>query len=157
MKYKLKELYLDINNFSFNKHENIINFKYKNECLEFQTPKIIIDSLIKENNNEYIVCKIIGNKSCEIFFSKISMLESLFNKHFKTDVKSIFNNDSFIVKIPFRYSKPQIDVYKNNSLFNYYRVIKGMEIICLVYINKLWVNSDNEINYHLNVKEILII
>ena len=52
---KLKEL--DFNNFSFDKVDlndnKIINIKYLNESLEFQTPKLIIESLIKENNQKY--------------------------------------------------------------------------------------------------------
>ena len=69
----------------------------------------------------------------------------------------VFNEDCFIVKIPFKYSKPLIKVYKDNKLFNYYHLAKGMEIICLLNLSKLWVNFKNEISYNLNVKEILVI
>ena len=50
MKYKLKEL--DFNNFSFDKVDlndnKIINIKYLNESLEFQTPKVIIEQIYQE-------------------------------------------------------------------------------------------------------------
>ena len=167
MKYKIKEI--EINAFSFDKvnidDNKIINLKYHNDSLEFQTPKIIIDSLIKENNHEYISLKIIGNKACESFYSKISELEIFFNEKVKIylnpklpkhDIKSVFNEDSFIVKIPFKNSNPLIKVYKDNKLFNYYHLTKGMEIICLLTINKLWINYKNETSYNLNVKEILV-
>ena len=159
MKYKLKEL--DFNNFSFDKVDlndnKIINIKYLNESLEFQTPKLIIESLIKENNHEYLLLKIIGNKACETFCSKIFELEEYFNKYIKSKIKSIFNEETFIVKIPFKLSNPQIKVYKDNKLFNYYHLTKGMEIICLLNLSKLWTNFKNETNYNLTVKEILVI
>ena len=168
MKYKLKEL--ETCNFSFDKvivdNNKIINIKYKNDSLEFQTPKIIIDSLIKENNHEYLSLKIVGNKACETFCSKINQLETFFNTKAVNwldkslpvnEIKSVFNEDCFIVKIPFKYSKPLIKVYKDNKLFNYYHLAKGMEIICLLNLSKLWVNFKNEISYNLNVKEILVI
>jgi hypothetical protein len=167
MKYKLKEL--ETCNFSFDKviveNNKIINIKYKNDSLEFQTPKIIIDSLIKENNHEYLSLKIVGNKACESFCSKINQLETFFNTKKNwldknlpdNEIKSVFNEDSFIVKIPFKYSKPIIKVYKDNKLFNYYHLAKGMEIICLLSLSKIWVNFKNEISYNLNVKEILVI
>ena len=159
MKYKLKEL--DFNNFSFDKVDlndnKIINIKYLNESLEFQTPKLIIESLIKENNHEYLLLKINGNKACETFCSKIFKLEEFFNKYIKNKIKSIFNEETFTVKIPFKSLNPQIKVYKDNKLFNYYHLTKGMEIICLVNLSKLWTNIKNETNYNLNVKEILII
>ena len=159
MKYKLKEL--DFNNFVFDKVDlndnKIINIKYLNESLEFQTPKLIIESLIKENNHEYLLLKIIGNKACETFCSKIFELEEYFNKYIKNKIKSIFNEETFTVKIPFKSLNPQIKVYKDNKLFNYYHLTKGMEIICLVNLSKLWTNIKNETNYNLNVKEILII
>jgi len=159
MKYKLKEL--DFNNFSFAKVDlndnKIINIKYFNESLEFQTPKLIIESLIKENNHEYLLLKISGNKACETFCSKIFELEEFFNKYIKNKIKSIFNEETFTVKIPFKSLNPQIKVYKDNKLFNYYHLTKGMEIICLVNLSKLWTNIKNETNYNLNVKEILVI
>ena len=168
MKYKLKEI--ETCNFSFDKtdfdNNKIINIKYKNDSLEFQTPKIIIDSLIKENNHEYLSLKIIGNKACETFCSKINQLETFFNTKAVNwfdkslpvnDTKSVFNEDCFIVKIPFKYSKPLINVYKDNKLFNYYHLTKGMEIICLLSLSKLWINFKNETSYNLNVKEILVI
>ena len=159
MKYKLKEFELNKDNFTFDKvnfnDSKIINLKYKNDTLEFQTPKVIIDSLIKENNHEYISLKITGNKACEIFCSKIFEMENIFNEKF--NCKSIFKEDCFIVKIPFKFSKPLVKVYKKNQLFNYYHLVKGMEIICLLNVNKLWVNCNDECNYNLNVKEIMVI
>ena len=50
-----------------------------------------------------------------------------------------------------------VTVYKGSSLFNYYHLSKGMEIICLVNLSKLWINFKNEGSYNLNVKEILVI
>ena len=163
MKYKLKDIEFD--NFKFDKvnlnDNKIININYNENSLEFQTPKIIIENLIKENDHEYISCRIIGNKASETFCSKMLLMESFFNeklnKYNCLDIKSIFNEDCFIVKIPFKYSRPQINVYKDNKLFNYYHLTKGMTIICLVNISKIWINYKNESNYNINVKEIMVI
>ena len=84
-------------------------------------------------------------------------MEEYFNKYIKNKIKSIFNEETFIVKIPFKLSNPQIKVYKDNKLFNYYHLTKGMEIICLLNLSKLWTNFKNETNYNLTVKEILVI
>ena len=79
MKYKLKEINLD--DVSFNKIDvtngKIVNLKYKNDSLEFQTPKIIIEDLIKENNQEFIILKILGNQACKLFCSRIIEFENL--------------------------------------------------------------------------------
>ena len=169
MKYKLKEI--DFTYFSFNKVETgngtIINFKYKNDSLEFQTPKMYIEDLIKENDKEFIILKIMGTEACKIFCSKINEFETFFNDSLRkhknwfngeiNSIKTVFNEDLFTVKIPFKYSRPLVKVYKDDSLFNYYHLSKGMEIICLLNINKLWVSNYNEPSYNLNVKEIMVI
>jgi hypothetical protein len=159
MKYKLKELDINPNYFTFDKTPvdncTLMNIKYKNEVLEFQTPKIFIDSLLKENNKEYISLQIIGTKACKIFCSKIYEIEDMLRKKF--EIKSIMNDDHCVVKIPFQYSKPLVKVYKNNELFNYYHLKKGMEIICLLSLQKLWINTNNECQYNLQVKEIVVI
>ena len=160
MKYKLKNL-------NFNKDSNIsfietnldngtiINLKYNNDTLEFQTPKVIIESLIKENNNEYFILKIVGNQACKTFCSKILEFEDFLQIKYGLKLKTIFNEDVFTVIIPFKYSKPLVKVYKDDSLFNYYQLSKDMEIICLINIDKLWIN--NCIHYNLNVKEIMVL
>jgi hypothetical protein len=169
MKYKLKEINLD--DVSFNKIDvtngKIVNLKYKNDSLEFQTPKIIIEDLIKENNQEFIILKILGNQACKLFCSRIIEFENLFNTILQknkdwfhgspSEIKTIFNEHLFIVKIPFKYSRPLVKVYKDNSLFNYYHLSKGMEIICLITLDKLWINTINEPSYNLNVKEIMVL
>ena len=158
MKFKLKEL--NFNNISLNKtileNGTIINLKYSNELLEFQTPRIIINDLIKEKDKEYLVLKIIGNQACKTFCSKINELETYFSESLKKPIKTIFNEDLFTVKIPFRSSNPLIKVYKDNSLFNYYHLSKDMEIICLLGVDKIWINNYNEPSYHLIVKEIMV-
>jgi hypothetical protein len=169
MKYKLKDL--DVNCFTFNKVDindnTLINLKYLDDSFEFQTPRLIIDSLIKKDDHEYICLKIINTKACEIFCSKLLEIEKVFNENLKKhsnwfnpgplNLKSIFTDDTFIVKIPFKFLNPMVTVYKSCSLFNYYHLSKGMEIICLVNLSKLWINFKNEGSYNLNVKEILVI
>ena len=174
MKYKLKEVNLDFKEFSFSKFDSnngsIINFKYKNDLLEFQTPKVFIEDLVKENGKEFIILKIIGNEACKIFCSKINQIETFFNESFKNHkswfndnldeghvIRSIFNEDLFKVKIPFKYSNPLIKVYKDDSPYNYYHLSKGMEIICLLNLDKIWINNYNECSYNLNVKEIMVL
>ena len=66
--------------------------------------------------------------------------------HIKKNDYTVFLHKNYHKKIPFKYSKPLIKVYKDNKLFNYYHLAKGMEIICLLNLSKLWVNFKNEIN-----------
>lgn len=157
MKYKIKEINCELLSFSKVELNNGIvhNIKYNNDSLEFQSPKMKIHSLVKENDHEYITLKIVGNQACKTFCLKIKEIETFFSKQF--DISSIFHEDLLTVKIPFKYSKPLIKVYKNENLFNYYHLEEGMEILCLLVIDKIWVNNFNEASYHLNVKELMII
>jgi len=178
MKHKIKEIdfnrlnyiySIDSNNGMGNTNCKLINFTYNGEELEFQTPKVIIEKLIKENNKEYLLLRIIGNQACKTFCTKILEMEEAhnnklsvntnwFNNKLQTNnIKSVFQNDCFIVKIPFKYSKPCIKIYTTDSnLFNYYHLKQGMEIICLLSSNNLWINFDNSVTYNLIVKEILV-
>jgi hypothetical protein len=159
MKIKLKDLILS--DISFNKtpidNGTLINLKYKNEFLEFQTPKVIIENLIKENEHEYLVLKILPTKACKDFFSKITELEDFFKETLKNDIKTVFSEDNFTVKIPFKYSKPIVKVYNEIGLFNYYKLSKDTTVICLLTLDKIWINQYNEPNYNLIVKEIMVI
>ena len=159
MKYKIKEI--DCSSIVFNKTQleqgTILNIKYKSDSLEFQTPKVVIDSLIKENDHEYLVLRILATQACKTFCSKITEIETFFEDYLKSFIKPVFKEDLFTVKIPFKYSKPLIKIYKDDSLFNYYHLEKGMEIICLLGIDKIWINKYNEPNYNLIVKEIMVI
>jgi len=158
MKYKLKEL--DFNLISLNKIQiesgTIVNLKYNNEILEFQTPKVIIDSLVKENDHEYLVLRILPTQACKTFCSKILELENYLSETLKNNVKSIFMENNFTVKIPFKYSKPLVKVYTENKLFNYYHLEKDLEVICLLTIDKVWINIYDEPNYNMIVKEIMV-
>ena len=126
MKHKIKEITLDEISFTKTPVDNLINVKYHDSSLEFQTPKVIIESVIKENGHEYLILKIIGNQACKLFCSKILELEKYFSVYVGNTIKTVFDNDCFTVKIPFKYSKPCIKVYKNESLFNYYHLTKDL-------------------------------
>ena len=130
---------------------------------------MLIEKIIKENNKEYLLLKILPTEACKTFCTKIFELENKhnielnnhkdwFNKKIPiSEVKSVFNEDCFIVKIPFNYSRPNVKIYdKDSKLFNYYHLKQGMEIICLLNVNNIWINFDNVPNYNLIVKEILI-
>jgi len=161
MKYKLTDISFD--NLEYIPKElitgTVINVKYSGETLEFQTPKVLIQDIIKEAGKEYLLLKINPNQACKKFFEKILELENEFTSKFNTtSIKSIFENDHFIVKVPFVHSKPNTNVYSHDgSLFNYYHLCKGMNIICLVYCEKLWMNKDSSFHYHLQVKEIMLL
>jgi hypothetical protein len=168
MKYKLKDIDFNEIKYSSKVLENgtVINFTYKDQILEFQTPKVLIEQIYQENGKEYFLLKLLGTEACKNFFLKIFELENSFNEKNdwfnknipKLDVKNIFKKDVFIVKIPFKFSKPLVKVYLNDSkLFNYYHLTKGMEIICFVTIDKLWITENNFLNYNLNVKEIMLL
>jgi len=158
MKFKLKEI--NCENFNNTKVElnngTIYNIKYNNDSFEFQTPKMIIDSLVKEYDHEYIILKILPTQACKIFCLKIKQIEQHFSDLLKSPLKSVFENEFLTVKIPFKYSKPLVKVYKDDSLYNYYHLTKDLEILCLLSIEKIWINNFDEASYHLNVKEIMI-
>ena len=131
----------------------LINVNYDNSILEFQTPKVIIEKLIRENNGkEYIIVKLVN---CKSFKDKIIELENELSKYSNKNINSILLDSTLKLKVPFKYSKPIIKIYSENKLFNYYNLKPGMKIICLVSLNGIWIN--NYTNYNLNIKEILII
>ena len=155
MKYKIKEI--DFDKLTFNEvklvNGTIVNIIYNNDILEFQTPKVIIDSVNFENN--YIILKILPTEACRLFCSKIFELEKKIKKKYPID--TVFKKDTFAIKIPFNYSKPTIKIIsKETNFFNYYHLKEGMEIICLLTCNKLWISESDECNYNLNAKEILV-
>jgi hypothetical protein len=186
MKFKLKDF--DSNLLEYNvvingstgstgsNNTSLINVKYNSEELDFQTPKTIIEKIIKENNKEYLLLKLIPTNATQTFYNKIlniekSINESIngtsnkdwFNKNLPIEnIKSVFeylngNNEIYLrVKIPFKYSRPLVSIYSGESLFNYYQLREGMEIICLLSINKLWINYDNAFSYNVVAKEISI-
>lgn len=161
MKYKIKDLSFE--NLKYNKSEinqsTLINFTYLGNELEFQTPKVVLEKIIKENGKEYLLLRALPTEACQTFFNGIKNLEEAHIKSSKKNliIKSVITDNTFLVKIPFKYSKPIIKLYsKNGSLFNYYHLKPGMEIICLLGSSKLWINFDNIVTYNLSVKEILI-
>jgi len=168
MKYKLKDIELDHLCYTITQMNNgkIINLKYNSETLEFQSPKVIIEEIYQENGKEYLLLKIQGTEACKKFFLKIMELEDHLNKNNKwsdpnfpkIDIEPLFKGETFKVKIPFHYSKPSIKVYSSDSnLFNYYHLSKKKEIICLLSLDKLWINETNGLYYNLTVKEIMVI
>ena len=167
MKYKIKDVNFGEIKYSPKELNNgtVINFTYNSSILEFQTPKVIIEQIYQENGKEYFLLRIHGTEACKKFFLKIFELENSFNKSNiwfnkeipKRDVKNIFKGDLFNVKIPFKFSKPCIKVFFGEGLFNYYHLAKGMEIICLLTLDKLWMTNENDLSYNLNIKEIMLL
>jgi hypothetical protein len=178
MKYKLKDIEvqdikysINLNNGIINGNTNckLVNISYCGETLEFQTPKVLVEKIIKQNNKEYLLLKILPTEACKTFCTKILSLENKHNTELHnhkewfnrklpiSEVKSVFTEDCFIVKVPFNYSSPSIKIYdKESRLFNYYHLKTGMEVICLLNVNNIWINFDNTPSYNLTVKEILI-
>jgi hypothetical protein len=163
MKYKLKSIdtellnYSSIPNKTFNSDSKLINVKYVDQELEFQTPRVIIDKIIKENNKEYLILKLLPNEASKTFYQKLLDIESNITKRFNGSVVSIIDTNFIKVKIPFKYDKPLLNIFlSDDTLFNYYHLKVGMEVIILLSMNNLWINPDNTINYHLNVKEMII-
>ena len=161
MKIKLKYLnteflkYSEVLNKNFGNNGKLLNVTYHGESLEFQTPKVLIEKIIKEpGDKEYLLLKIIPNEASRIFYQKISEIESSIGN--LGNLESNLIGTSFKVKIPFKYGKPQLNIFsKDDYLFNYYHLVEGMEIILLLSINNIWINPDI-INYSLIAKEILI-
>ena len=108
MKYKIKELETEDNLFTFDKvqlHGNsILNLKYKQDTLEFQTPKMCVESVIKESDKEYFSLKIASTRAHEIFCSKVYQIENVFSKKFG-NIRSAVSGEQVIVKIPCKNGK----------------------------------------------------
>ena len=157
MKYKIKELEIEDALFTFDKipfqGNTILHVKYKHDTLEFQSPKMCVGSVIKENNKEYFLLRLASTKAHQIFCSKVYDIEKVFSRKFG-NIRSAIDTENVIVKIPCKNGNPLVKVYKENKLFNYYHITQGMEIMCLIGINKLWMNSNKEVYYNLIVKEI---
>lgn len=174
MKYKIKDLHFaDLKyNYSLNGKFNnckLIRYTYNEEEIEFQTPKVIINDIIEKDNKHYLILKVLPTEACRTFYTKINELEENHNrvlcKHnewfnsslHRDSIKSNINGDLFTVKVPFKYSNPLTKLYdKDSNLFNYYHLKKGMEIICLLSTDNLWINFDNLVTYNLSTKEILV-
>jgi len=147
MKYKLKDLTFDKIEYTSSYVTNlgkVINMK---ESIEFQTPKVKIVNI----DDEYLTLKILPSEACRIFFLKIMEFEEKIKQEFK-DIVQLFDGDTFKVKI----KNKNFKVYLNGNLFNIYHLQKDMEIICLVSICKLWINSYEIASYHLKVDEMVI-
>jgi hypothetical protein len=155
MKHKLTDINFENIKYSPKDLSNgtIVNITYNSELLEFQSPKMCIQEILKDSDHEYLLLKIYGNQACQKFFLKILELE----KSIGNNIVSLFQGDIFTVKVPFKYSKPMVDVYHDGSFFNYYHLSKGMEIICLLEFHKLWINEYKVVNYNLTIKEIMLL
>ena len=162
MKFKLKYLnteflkYSEVLNKNFGNNGKLLNVTYHGESLEFQTPKVFIEKIIKEpGDKEYLLLKIIPNEGCRMFYQKITEIESHIG--ILGSIESNLIGTCFKVKIPFKYGKPQLNIFsKDDYLFNYYHLVEGMEVTLLLSINNIWINPDGIINYSLIVNEILI-
>ena len=163
---KLKEI--DFNNFKYslvNKNFNgtLVNLFYQNKIFEFQTPKVIVEDIITRNEKVYLKLKLQGTNSSKMFYDRLLEIEKYHNvnikKNFNTrfDINNLFESVYFEVKVPFKNSKPHVNVYKDNREVIYETLQIGQEIICLVECNNIWINSHLVPNYHLNVKEIKIV
>ena len=157
MKYKLKDIdpvLLKYNQVPAN--DKLYNIEYCGTVLEFQTPKVVLQEIIKENGKEYLSLKLVGTEACKTFYRKILALEQQCEYTFNgTCIKSIFKNDHFLVKVPFIKDSVQVKVHDRERLCNYYHLPKGSELICLLGCYQIWI-SDGVINYTPHVKEILV-
>jgi len=138
MKYLLKDV--DFKNLKYSRKEligsSIVNCTYLDEILEFQSPKVIIDSV---TDTELVIS--VKNK---LFISRIHELENELTSHFKKEVITIFNhNNSFKVKLD-----KSLKIYFNDQLFNKYDLKEGNVIILLLTFSKIWITDKVYINLH---------
>ena len=160
MKIKLKYLntelikYSEVLNKNFGNNGKLLNVTYNGQSLEFQTPKVFIEKIIKEQGDkEYLLLKIIPNEGSRIFYQKISEIESILGI---SSIESNLLGTCFKVKIPFKYGKPQLNIFSKDSLFNYYHLVEGMEVTLLLSISNIWTIPGGLSTYSLIVREILI-
>ena len=161
VRIKLSEFNFDTIKFNLgnsNEYGKIMNI---NEPLLFQTPALVIESIVIETNLSglekwYIIVKLKNTKACENFSKKIKELEKCVKKTQRLQINELIQDDqTFKLKVPFKNGNTQIKIYDTNGrLFNYFHLNSGMEIKCLVDFSKIWINDI--INYNLTISEILI-
>jgi len=145
---KLKELNTKNITFSLKiigESSNIINIKYLNDELEFQTPKVEILTI----QDNIIIVKLLHNN--QIFIDKIKELERCYSSYTGTKINNLLTENVFKLKIT---HIPK--VFNNSEMISYYSLKKGDVIICLVNSKHLW-NDNNRTSYNLHIKEILVI
>jgi hypothetical protein len=157
MKYKLKDINPSLLKYtSIPSNERLFNIEYLGTPLEFQTPKVVLEEIVKEDNKQYLLLKLIGTEACKTFYTKVVALEENHRTSKGVEsVKSIFKGDCFLVKVPFRGDSVGVKVHDREKLCNYYHLKKGNELICLLSVGQIWI-SDNNISYVPHVKEILV-
>jgi hypothetical protein len=114
--------------------------------IEFQTPKIIIDH-IKDN---VLYARLKPTEACKTFYTFIKDFETFLTQKY-THTESIFDGSVFRIKVPIKSTR----IYHNGSLFNWYHLTPGMEIIVLVSISTIWKNIN--MYYTINSKEIMLL
>lgn len=146
---KLKELILEDIKFTSKELStgSIINVSYQDTPFEFQIPKGDIHFI----ENDKILLKV-TNKT---FIDKINTIEKFLSNRFNREIISTIEDNLISLKLPFKFSKPMFKVYHENKQFNYFNLVAGNEIICLVTLDKVWIS--NKINYCLNIKEIMLL
>jgi hypothetical protein len=115
--------------------------------LEFQTPKVNISEI----NENMLLLKIKNNLACKNFHLAILSFEKMLSKRYNLKVNSIFNELTFKTKVNIKNTK----IYSDQRLFNYYQLVPETELLCIITIDKIWIN--NEINYSLNIKEAMLL
>ena len=147
---KLKDI--DFNILKFDKGVTIGEGTLFNlKTLEFQTPKVTINEILTTGDKGYLFLKLNPTEACRKFYLFILSFEQFLNKRFNRSVNKIFDEEVFKVKINIKSCK----IYDNDKLCNWYHLKPETEVICLVNIDKIWIN--NEINYNLNIKEIMLL
>jgi hypothetical protein len=156
MKYKLKDIDPSLLKYvPIASNIRLFNVEYLGSTLEFQTPKVIIEKIVKEFDKQYVMLKLVGTEACKTFYTKILALEQNHCCFKQTLCKSIFDGDHFLVKVPFRGDNLCVKVHDREKLRNYYHLASGDEVICLLAIHQIWI-ADGVVNYTPHVKEILV-
>ena len=118
------------------------------EPLEFQTPTVSIVSIDKM----YITLQLLPSFACEHFYKKIMEFEKCVKASIENNgFISIFDDLSFKIK-----QNDDFKIFLNGRRFNNFNLTPGMEVICLLSLNKVWKNMYNVINYNIKINEMVI-
>jgi hypothetical protein len=147
MKTLLKELKFDNLKFT-NSQINMGTIYNLTDPLEFQIPTVKIILI----DTDYITLQLLPTRACQIFVLKIHEFEQKLKEIFNQEITSLFENDTFRLKINLKNFK----IYFEDRLFNIYDLKPEMNIIALITINKLWENVYKQISYTLHIKELLL-
>ncbi len=137
---------IDVNRLSFKKtYNNNTNIFYKGEKLNLLLNNIKCHTgIINDGNKYYIEFDLSDNHVTPPIYRFLSDLERIFDKLDKetTYIRFLKRNGIWKIKVPFRYKKFEIDVYKDNELTTTSDIKSEMYVNVNIELRNIWEYND---------------